>query len=111
MKEASFWNDFVPRTMNTYCIVIFVLLWVGFAIALLVNQEWLDLLWNSVRGLPLVWEIIVWIVLLPAMVLLWIWQSSWPALLRALGFAGIAGWTLLAASSFFRYCVKGSAKA
>jgi hypothetical protein len=102
MKESSFWGDTVPRALSFYAIVIFVVLWVGFGIALVANQEWLDILWNSVRELPLVVEIIVWVLFLPIMVGLWIWESSWPVLVRLLGFAGIVGWTLLAVSSFLR---------
>jgi hypothetical protein len=52
--------------------------------------------------LPPVAEIIVWVVFLPIVVGLWIWESSWPALARLLAFAGIVGWTLLAVSSFVR---------
>jgi hypothetical protein len=82
--------------------MIFAILWVGFAIALVVNHEWLDILWNWVRALPSVAEIIVWVVFLPIMVGLWIWESSWTAIVRLLAFAGIGVWTLLAVSSFFR---------
>lgn len=103
MNEASFWNTTFSRALSFYAILIFVILWVGFAVALGVNREWLDILWNSVRELPLVPEVFVWIALLPIMVGLWIWQSSWPALLRILGLAGIAGWTLLAVSSMVRF--------
>ena len=39
MKESSFWGETVPRAMSFYAIAIFVVLWVGFAIALVVNQE------------------------------------------------------------------------
>ena len=78
------------------------MLWVGFAIAQVVNREWLDLLWNWVRALPSVVEIIVWVLFLPIMAGLWIWESSWPALVRLLAFAGIVVWTLLAVSSFMR---------
>jgi hypothetical protein len=88
--------------MSFYAIVIFVVLWVGFAIALVVNREWLDILWNFVRELPSVAEFIVWVLFLPIMVGLWIWESSWPALVRSLGFAGIVAWTLLAVSSLLR---------
>ena len=102
MKDSSFWNVTVPRVLSTYAIVIFAMLWVGFAIALLMNREWLDLLWNWVRALPTVVEIIVWVLFLPITVGLWIWESSWPALGRLLGFAGIVVWTLLAVSSFLR---------
>ena len=102
MSDSSFWNVTVPRVLSTYAIVIFAMLWVGFAIALVMNREWLDLLWNWVQALPSVAEIIVWVFILPIMVGLWIWASSWPALVSLLAFAGIVVWTLLAVSSFLR---------
>jgi hypothetical protein len=102
MRDSSFWNVTLPRVLSTYAIVIFAVLWVGFAIALVVDREWLDLLWNWVRALPTVAEILVWVLFLPIMVGLWIWESSWPAFGHLLAFAGIAVWTLLAVSSFFR---------
>jgi hypothetical protein len=102
MRDSSFWSVTVPRVLSTYAIVIFAILWVGFTIALVVNREWLDLLWNWVRALPSVAEIIIWLLFLPIMVALWIWESSWPALVHLLAFAGIVVWTLLAVSSFLR---------
>ena len=102
MRDSSFWSETVPQAISIYAIVIFVVLWVGFAIALVVNREWLDLLWNWVRALPSVAEIIVWVLFLPIMVGLWIWESSWPALVRLVGFAGIVAWTLLAVSGLLR---------
>ena len=102
MRESSFWNVTVPRVLSTYAMVIFAMLWVGFIIALVVNREWLDLLWNWVRALPSVPQIIVWVLFLPIMVGLWIWESTWPALVRVLAFAGIVAWTLLAVYSFLR---------
>ena len=102
MKDASFWSVAVSRVLGIYAIVIFAMLWIGFAIALVVNPQWLDLLWNWVRALPIVAEIIVWVLFLPIMVALWIWESSWPAIPRLLAFAGIVAWTLLAVSGFVR---------
>jgi hypothetical protein len=102
MKESAFWNVTVPRVLSTYAIVIFLVLWVGFAIALIVNREWLDLIWNWVRALPSVVEIIVWLLFLPIIAGLGVWESSWPTLVSLLAFAGIVAWTLLAVSSFVR---------
>jgi len=102
MSDSSFWNVTLSRVLSTYAVVIFAMLWVGFAIALIVNREWLGLLWNWVQALPSVAEIIVWVLFLPIMTGLWIWQSSWLVLARLLAFAGIVGWTLLAVSSFLR---------
>jgi len=65
MRDSSFWSVTVPRVLSTYAIVIFAILWVGFAIAVVVNREWLDLLWNWVRALPSVAEIIAWVFFLP----------------------------------------------
>ena len=102
MRDSSFWNVTIPRVLSTYAIVIFAILWIGFAIALAVNREWLDLLWNWVRALPFVTEFIVWVLFLPIAVGLWIWESSWPAFVNLIAVAGIVVWTLLAVYSFLR---------
>ena len=102
MRGSSFWDVTVPSVLSTYAILVFALLWAGFAVALVVDREWLDLLWNWVQALPSVAEIIVWGLFLPIMVGLWTWESSWPALVSLLVFAGIVGWTLLAVTSFIR---------
>ena len=107
MKDSSFWNTTFPRVLSSYAVVIFAVLWVGFAITLVVNPEWLDLLWNWVQALPTVTQIIVWVLFLPIAVGLWIWESSWPAFVRLLAFAGIVVWTLSAVSSFVR-AMRGS---
>jgi hypothetical protein len=102
MRDSSFWSVTASRVLGTYAIVIFAMLWVGFAMALVVNPEWLDLLWNWVGALPTVAEIIIWVVFLPIMTGLWIWESSWPVLVSLLALAGIVVWTFLAVSSFVR---------
>ena len=102
MRDSSIWSVPASRILSTYAIVIFAVLWVGIAIALVVNSEWLDLLWNWVQALPSLAEIVVWVLFLPIMAGLGIWESSWPALVRLLVFSGIVVWTLLAVSSFLR---------
>ena len=102
MRDTSSWSVALTRVLSTYAIVMFAMMWVGFAIAVVVNREWLDLLWDWVRALPWWAEIIVWALFLPGMVGLWIWESSWPVLVRLLASAGIVVWTALAVSSFVR---------
>ena len=103
MRDSAFWKVIVPRAMGTYANVIFAVLWVGFITALVVNREWLDVLWNWAQVLPLVPRIIVWVLFLPIMVGLWIWESSWPTLGRLVGFTGIVAWTLLAVHSIYKF--------
>lgn len=102
MDRSTFWDVTVPRVMSLYASLVFAVLWVGFFIALAANQNWLEEVWNWTQALPLALKIIVWVLFLPILVGLWIWESSWPAFGRVLGLAGIIGWTLLAASSLFR---------
>jgi hypothetical protein len=102
MRDSSFWSVLATRLLSIYAIVIFAVLWIGFAVALAVNPEWLDSLRDWVRALPIVAEIIVWIAFLPIVVGLWIWTSSWPVLVQLLAGAAIVGWTLVAVSSLLR---------
>ena len=88
--------------MSTYANAVFLVLWVGFIAALIVNREWLDELWNRVQALPPVPKIIIWMIFTPIMVGLWVWESSWPDLGRLVGFIGIFAWTLLAVSSLYK---------
>ena len=102
MNDSSFWSITVPRVLSSYAIMTFAILWVGFAIALIVNPEWLDLLWNWMQLLPSLPKILAWVFITPILAALWIWESSWTAIVRLLAFAGIVGWTILAVSSFIR---------
>ena len=102
MGDSSSRSLTVRRVLSIYAIVIFAILWVGFAIALVGNREWLDLLWNWVRAFPTVAEIIIWVLFLPIMVGLWVWESSTSTLVHFLGLTGIVIWTTLAVYSFFQ---------
>ena len=95
-------GQWIRVVLTIYSCVCFTLLWVGFAVALVVDRGWLDQLWSWLRGLPAALEIIAWIAFLPIAVSLWIWQAPWPTSLRTLGFLGIVAWTLLAISSLVR---------
>jgi hypothetical protein len=99
MKEGSFWEVVLTWVLTIYANLIFVVLWVGFAAALIVDRTWLDMIWYSVQSQPIGPRIVIWVLLLPIMVGLWIWESSWPTLGRWLGFFGIFAWTLVASSN------------
>jgi hypothetical protein len=40
-------------------------------------------------------QVLVWLLFLPVMAGLWIWETTWPFLLRIVLVAGVAGWNLL----------------
>jgi hypothetical protein len=74
---------------------IFAVLWVAFGAALIWSHGSLDAAWQSVRGLPLIIQGIAWLLFLPVMFGLWVWETTWPVILRLVVIAGVAGWNLL----------------
>ena len=74
---------------------IFALIWVAFGAGLVLSQGSLDQSWQAIRGLPLIVQAVVWLLFLPVMVGLWIWETTWPLIVRLVLVVGIAGWNLL----------------
>jgi ABC-type amino acid transport system permease subunit len=75
--------------------VIFAVLWLVFAAGLIWSQGTVDQAWQTIRDLPLVVQIVVWVLFLPVMFGLWVWETSWPLVVRLILVIGAAGWNLL----------------
>lgn len=75
--------------------VAFALLWGVFGVALAISQGSVDAAWTWVRSLPWVLQGVVWVLFLPVMAGLWIWETTWPVVLRLLLVGGLAAWNLL----------------
>jgi hypothetical protein len=74
--------------------VIFAVIWVAFGAALIFSQGSVDQAWQAIRDLPLIVQIVVWVLFLPVMIGLWVWETAWPLVLRVVLVVGIAGWNL-----------------
>jgi hypothetical protein len=74
---------------------VFALLWLAFGAALVWSQGSLDQAWQTIRGLPTIVQIGAWLLFLPVMAGLWVWETSWPAIVRLILVIGLAGWNLL----------------
>ena len=75
--------------------VIFAVIWIAFAAGLIWSQGSIDAAWESVRALPLLVQLVVWVLFLPVMIGVWVWETSWPLVVRLVVVIGIAGWNLL----------------
>ena len=102
MNDSPFWKVTVPRTLSSYAVLIFAILWIGLAITLIMDPSWLGQFWDWVQTLPPVLKILALVFITPIMTALWICESSWTSIVRMLAFGGLGGWTLLAVSSFVR---------
>ncbi|HSL26118.1 MAG TPA: hypothetical protein VLA54_07515 [Acidimicrobiia bacterium] len=67
-----------------------IALWVLMAAGIVLAPETIDGIWQSVRELTWWLQVPLWIILLPWMVGLWVWESSWPLWARVLAVATIA---------------------
>jgi hypothetical protein len=71
-------------------------MWVALALVAVSRAETLDDIWSWVRDLPLVIEGIVWLLFLPWVLGLAVWESSWDGWLRLLIVSSIAiGWSVV----------------
>ncbi len=76
-------------------LVIFAALWLGVGAALIWNQGGLDAAWQSIQALPLVVQAVAWLLFLPVMAGIWIWETTWPLIVRIVLIGGLAAWNLL----------------
>jgi hypothetical protein len=84
----------METAFNIFVFVLFTALWVGFAYALISSQGSLDAAWRWVTGLPVLLQGVVWLLFLPVMLGLWIWESAWPLVIRLILVAGIGFWNV-----------------
>jgi hypothetical protein len=74
---------------------MFALIWLAFGIALVGSQGSIDQTWQMIRSLPLIVQLAAWLLFLPVMAGLWVWETTWPLVVRIVIVFGIAGWNLL----------------
>jgi len=79
---------------NIFVFIIFTLLWLAFMGALILRREMLINTWQRIRSLHLLVQLILWLLFLPVMLGLWIWQTSWPFWLRLILVVSLAWWNV-----------------
>ena len=82
------------RIINIVAFAVLTLLWLGFGAALLFNRELLDTIWQSFRSGPPLIQLVAGLLVLPVFAGLWIWETSWPVLLRLVLVLGLAWVTM-----------------
>jgi hypothetical protein len=74
--------------------LVFAALWLIFGALLIVNQGALDTVWKHLLDLPLILQVVAWILFLPITIGLWIWESDLALWLRLAALLVVAvGWT------------------
>jgi hypothetical protein len=73
----------------------FAALWAAVGLALVREPARLDAAWARLRALPLLVQVVAWVLLLPVVAGLWVWHTGWPRVARVVVLAGIATWNLV----------------
>ena len=84
------------RILSIVAFAVLTLLWLAFGVALIFQRDLLDFAWEVFRGWPLIAQAIVGLLALPVAIGLWIWETSWPILLRLVLVVGLAWGTIYA---------------
>jgi hypothetical protein len=78
------------RIVSILAFSVLTFLWLGFGAALLFNWGLLDNVWQSFRSWPIMIQFVAGLLVLPVVLGLWIWETSWPLLLRLILVTGLA---------------------
>jgi hypothetical protein len=79
---------------NILVFTVFTVFWIAFAAALAFSPGTLDDLWLHIRRLPLVIQGIAWLLFLPIMVGLWIWERTWAWPIRLVLVLALGTWNI-----------------
>ena len=75
---------------------VFAILWIAFGYAIVASQGSLDEVWRWIRELPLAGQVVVALLTLPITIGLWVWETSWPLIVRLGLLVGLGTWNLYA---------------
>jgi hypothetical protein len=79
---------------NILAFAVFTVLWLAFATALALSPRTLDAVWQAVRELPLIVQGVVWLLFLPLVIGLWIWERSWSLPIRLTLIVALGAWNI-----------------
>jgi hypothetical protein len=79
---------------NVLVFAMFAILWIAFLAALAFSRGTLDDLWRQTRRLPLLVQGVVWLLFLPLMIGLWIWERTWSVPIRLVLIIALGVWNV-----------------
>jgi hypothetical protein len=86
--------------------IVFVVLWIYVALALVTDSAVPADTWAWLQGLDLVAAVVAWLALLPLGVFLWAWQAELEPIWFGLVMVLLIGWTFIAWSGSIRLLVR-----
>ena len=82
------------QAFNILVWAAFTVLWIAFVVALAFSPGTLDDVWHAGRRRALVIQAVAWLLFLPIMIGLWIWERPWPVPIRVVLASALGAWTV-----------------
>ncbi len=79
---------------NVLVFAMFTVLWIALLATLAFSPESLDDVWHETHHLPLVIRGAVWLLFLPLMIGLWIWERTWSLPIRLVLIIALGVWNI-----------------
>ena len=84
----------MEQLFNVSVFILFLVLWALFAYALVASQGSLDAVWEWSRSQHIIVQGVLWLIVLPLAIGLWVWESGWPLLVRLVVVVSIGAFNL-----------------
>jgi hypothetical protein len=86
----------IPILVRTgILLAAFATVWLAFLAAMVGAPGTLDEVSRAIGAWPFVMQLLAWVLLLPVMAGLWVWDTDWPLVVRAGLLVALAAWNLL----------------
>jgi hypothetical protein len=79
---------------NVAVFALFTSLWVAVAVLVISRPNTLDQTWENFRSLPLIAQGVLGFLFLPVVAGVWVWETSWPLVIRLALLATLAWWNI-----------------
>ena len=79
----------MEQLFNVGVFLVFGVLWAAFAVATVGSQGSLDEAWRWITGLHVIVQGLLWLLFLPVMAGLWVWETTWPLAWRLVALGGL----------------------
>lgn len=73
---------------------VFALLWFVVIVSIVLNPAAVDDVWRQIGALPIIVQLVAWLLFLPVMAGLWIWETDWPDVVSIVLILAVAASTL-----------------
>ena len=99
---APAWSRRLELILSVYAVAVLTIAWIGVVLALILDPDLPESAWTWLTDAAVPVQVLLWVLLLPITLGLWIWTSDFPTVVLLAYGLGLAMWTLTAVRSLWK---------